>query len=221
LVGKENLTAMVEKKVPGFRPKLLELGENLELTFQEKYEFSIDIEYERIMIANIKKVCRAPQVAEVRQFLLMEHKRKLVQPQVRLNYMLTKHLRYRLFIGCMMQIALQMTGIAIVVFYIFKIFDDVDGSGQMMNTLLAWVRLFTIIPGIWIQTKVRRKKLFVYPTFLQFVFASAIAAMCWTEWYGLLIPAMMLWFVSFMIGFGGVIFLCYSEILPPSGASFT
>ena len=53
------------------------------------------------------------------------------------------------------------------------------------------------------------------------MFATAISVMCWTEWYGLLIPVMMSWFVSYMIGIGGVIFLYCSEILPPSGASFT
>ena len=73
--------------------------------------------------------------------------------------MLTKHYRYRFFIGCMLQTALQMTGIAFVVFYSVKIFDDIDGSGQMMNTTLAWLGLFTTILRLWIQTKVGLKKL--------------------------------------------------------------
>ncbi len=66
------------------------------------------------MIANIKKVFKSSQVVEVLHFLLMEHKRKLVQPQERRKDMLTKHYRHRLFIGCMMQTALRMTSIAIV-----------------------------------------------------------------------------------------------------------
>ena len=79
-MGKKNLTVMVEEKVPEFRPELCQDGENLQLTFEEKYEFSIDIKYEKVMIANIKKVFKASQVVEVREFLLMEHKRKLIQP---------------------------------------------------------------------------------------------------------------------------------------------
>ena len=45
--------------------------------------------------------------------------------------------------------------------------------------------------------------------------------MCYTEWYGLLVICAIGYYYSFMFGLGGVIFLYCSEILPPSGASFT
>ena len=188
---------------------------DLALTFEERYEFYLDDKYQKIIYKNLNKFYTEESVPKVYEGLLLEHKRKQMLPTVHLKDMCKKHYRKRFIIGIVLVCFHQLSGINYFLYYTVQIFNEVNGSGQVMYCILSWIFIFSFIPSWLFGKSFGRKFNFLVGILGQSVSALAMALMVIYEWYTILWQPMVIYVLAFGIGFGATTILYMSEILPP------
>lgn len=177
--------------------------EDLALTFEEKYEFSIDEDYLKIIMRDLQKIYTADTYINAYEDILNEHKRKQMLPTIFLKDMFNSFYRYRLFWGCLIQFMTVFSGIFVVIFYTVPLFNDVSDNGGIMFVFVSLGACFGPLPGYFIGKHLGRKSALLVGTLGQCIMAFLVGIMIITKWYALLGPALILFMISNAAGLGG------------------
>lgn len=51
----------------------------------------------------------------------------------------------------------QLSGINFFIFYAVKVFDEINGTGQVVNVCMAWINFWAWVPSLYLGTKFGRK----------------------------------------------------------------
>lgn len=108
--------------------------------------------------------------------------------------------------GIMMNFIQQFVGINFFVFYSAKVFDEINGSGQLINVLMNTAAIFSLIPGLIINAYSGRKMSMISSNATICLMTVVIAIMIWTDSLTVLYIPIMIYFMAFGWGLGGCTF---------------
>ena len=193
---------------------------NLELTFEEKYEFKIDPKWLNIIKNNLLKIYTPESTEKVYEGILQEHKRQQMLPRLTIKDMFSKEYRWRVFVSITLNILQQLTGINYFIFFSVKTFDEINNTGLLMFFISTNSMLLAYFPGKYFGDKYGRKWNMLVGNIFLSVNVVLLAIFTYIEWYPIYWLPLLVYVNAFSWGIGGSLLAYMGEILPPVGAMF-
>ena len=194
--------------------------EEQELTFEERYLYVIDQKYLDIIKRDLYKIYTKESADKVYIFVLNEHKRQQSFESPDIKAMFTKQYRWRTFVLIMVNFFREFTGIKFFNFFGVKIFEEVNGNGNLLNFLGVCAELVSIVPSYLLGDRMGRKWTLQMSTIIMTSMCFVMASFVYSDWNVILWLPYMIYINCFGWGLGGTVFTYYAEVLPPSGCMF-
>lgn len=165
----------------------------------------------------LAKIYVEEDVIKIHKFLITEYEAQQQVSQPSFMAMFQSGYRKRFMAGLALNIFQQLSGINFFILYSVKIFDSIGSNGNLVNILMSITNFGSSFVAMYFITNYGRKTNILYGLYGQGVCMWGMAMMKYTEWYGLMYPACMIYMFCFSIGMGGSSFTFTSEVLPPIG----
>ena len=130
--------------------------------------------------------------------------------------------RYRkaLVSGLIGLLGQQFTGINFLVFFSTELFDRISGTGKVISFVFGVGNFLASFLGIYIINLFSRIFILKTGVYIQGVALLLLLLCIWVGFYSILPLFMLVYIVSYSVGFGGTVVLYVNEILPPAGVAF-
>lgn len=126
------------------------------------------------------------------------------------------------FVGCMLAMFQQFTGINAIIFYSNLIFESSDGSGMSTVTLtfmLNTVNFFATFGGMYLLSKAGRKTILVVTCIILGIFNILIGYTYSQDYHTFVVVASLSMIAFFEFGSGPITWLYMAEIMQDKGSS--
>lgn len=153
----------------------------------------------------------------VYNYLHEQYKAKSSQEQPTLGTLFTKPYRKRFITGLAINILQQMSGVNFFIFYSTTIFNKISNNGDTVNFCMGIANFASSFIGMFFLKMFGRKTNLTYGIFIQGLCFWGMCMMFYFDNWTFILPASIIYILSFSLGMGGTSYPYVAEILPPIG----